>query len=116
MTARFDCVVDFELTVEGVVGTDTTFFFFFGDGVRTTALENAFVGDSGIATAVDVPGRRVFVATKAGRFFFGVDITLPAAIAEPEVVFFLRDLAMMNGLEARNSGTIYIDATPQLPP
>ena len=73
------------------------------------------MGDSGIATAVDVPGRRVFFATKAGRFFFGVDITLPAAIAEPEVVFFLHDLPMMNGIEARNSGTIYIDAAPQLP-
>ena len=78
-------------------------------------MEGAFVGNFGTAMAVDVPGRRVFFVTIVGRFFFGVDVTLPAAIAEPEVVFFLHDLPMMNGIEARNSGTIYIDAAPQLP-
>ena len=55
MTARLDCVVNLELTVEGVVGTDTTIFFFFVGGAQTTALENAFVGDFGLANAVDVP-------------------------------------------------------------
>ena len=54
--------------------------------------------------------------TNAGRFLFRVNITLPTAIAEPEVVFFLRDLTMMNGIEALNSGTIYIDVAQQLPP
>ena len=112
MTARLDCVVDFELTVEGVVGTDTAFFFFFVGGVRTTASEGAFAGDFGTATAFDVPGGRFFFALIVGRFFFGIDVALPAANAEPEVAFFLRDLPMMKGGEARNSGTIQsIDAT-----
>ena len=92
--------MDFELTVEGVVGTDTTFLFFFVGGVRTTALGGAFVGDFGTVAAFVVPGRFDFFVTVAGRFFFGFDATFPAAIAEPETVFFLRDLPMMKGYPA----------------
>ena len=48
--------MDFELTVEGVVGTDTTFFFFFVGDVRTAALGRTVAGDFGTAAAFAVPG------------------------------------------------------------
>ena len=92
--------MDFELTVEGVVGTDTTFFFFFVGDVRTAALGRTVAGDFGTAAAFTVPGRFVFFFTAAGRFFFGFDVTCPAAFTEPESVGFLRDLPMMKGYPA----------------
>ena len=97
VTARLDCVVDFELTVKRVVGTDTTFFFFFVGDVRTAALGRTVAGDLETAAAFVVPGRFVFFFTVAGRFFFGFDVTCPAAFTKPETFGFLRALPVMKG-------------------
>jgi len=93
VSARFEPVVDLELTVEGVVCTVASFFDFFV-GFEKVAFDDGFVGVSRTAAAFDVFFWTDFFEPVAMLLLFGFDLSLAATFAGTPACFFLSDLTM----------------------
>ena len=114
VTALLDCVVERELTVDGVVGTAADFVAFFG-GVQKAAFGDSFVGVCTLAFGDDFVGvaataavlevffwpelfmpfaELLFFGFDAVLFFFCFDLPLAVTFAGLPAHFFLHDFVM----------------------